>query len=350
MRRRSERRLLAFGRALPPHAPLDTRPDPEQASPAWIRGALALAEALPSGGWYAVDGSSAITRASRAYWVRGRPIVVWRDARGIVAAPEACPHMGASLAGARACDGKLICPWHGLQLGRDGHGGWKPLPAHDDGVLCWVRCDDEPGLSAAPLLPERPARALDAVIRVEAACEPRDVIANRLDPWHGVHLHPYAFGKLQVIERSDAAITVRVAYRVLGRLAVEVDARFQCVDPRTIAMTIVRGEGEGSVVETHATPIEPGRTAIVEATLASSDRHAFRVARALAPLLRPLMNRAARRLWTDDAKYAERLYSLRRRGARHAPARLTVADGANCALRAAWRAQAKQPSSSRRRR
>ena len=38
----------------------------------------------------------------------------------------------------------------------------------------------------------------------------------------------------------------------------EVDARFHCPEPRTIVMTIIRGEGVGSDVETHATPLEAG--------------------------------------------------------------------------------------------
>ena len=39
------------------------------------------------------------------------------------------------------------------------------------------------------------------MIRMEAQCEPRDVIANRLDPWHGAHYHPHSFGRLRVIEQ-----------------------------------------------------------------------------------------------------------------------------------------------------
>jgi len=66
------------------------------------------------------------------------------------------------------------------------------------------------------------------------------------------------------------------------------------------------------VVETHATPVEPGRTVVVEATLATSDRAGFRHARKLQRLIRPFIERSARRLWVDDAAYAERLYELRR--------------------------------------
>jgi carotenoid phi-ring synthase / carotenoid chi-ring synthase len=309
-------RLALLGRRLPPTGPRDPRPDWQQASASWIAGALQHAQQLPSGGWYALDASSAIGATPRCYRVRGQAFVVWRDDSGIVVAPEACPHLGASLAGARVCDGKLICPWHGLELGRAGHRGWKPLPSHDDGVLCWLRMREDGAdqrLADAPSLPLRPHDPLAAVIRVEADCEPRDVIANRFDPWHGAHFHPHSFARLHVLEQDERSITVRVAYRLVGSLAVEVDARFACTDARSIAMTIVRGEGAGSVVETHATPIAAGRTAIVEATLASSDRAGFRAARRLAPLLQPFMARAARRLWREDAEYAERLYSLRTR-------------------------------------
>jgi isorenieratene synthase len=182
---------------------------------------------------------------------------------------------------------------------------WVQIPSSDQASA------DPP--TDAPILPARPDHPIDAVVRVEAACEPRDVIQNRLDPWHGAHFHPHSFGRLHVIDQQDDEITVRVAYRVLGPMAVEVDARFHCPDARTIVMTIVRGEGQGSVVETHATPTRPGRTAIIEATLASSARPGFEYARKATPLLRPLMKWAATRLWHEDAEYAERLYTLRTR-------------------------------------
>ena len=84
-------------------------------------------------------------------------------------------------------------------------------------------------------------------------------------------------------------------------------------------MTITDGEGQGSVVETHATPLEPGRTAIVEATLASSARRGFALARRSAPFVRPLIEWAAGRLWRDDAAYAERRYAVRTAGSADPP-------------------------------
>jgi SOS response regulatory protein OraA/RecX len=77
-------------------------------------------------------------------------------------------------------------------------------------------------------------------------------------------------------------------------------------------MTIAAGEGAGSVVETHATPIEPGRTTIIEASLAASGRRGFAAAVALSRIVRPFIERSARRLWLDDVAYAERRYQVRR--------------------------------------
>ncbi len=81
-------------------------------------------------------------------------------------------------------------------------------------------------------------------------------------------------------------------------------------------MRIVDGEGAGSVVETHATPIGLGpdsrpRTAVIEATVAHSDRTGSGGPCRAAPLITPLMRFAAARLWKDDLAYAERRYQLR---------------------------------------
>ena len=306
-------RLWTLGRhPRSPERVTSQAPDWAQCEPGWIARSVARAQALASGGWYVVDAVRAIGSGPRCYRIRGRAWVVWRGRDGFRVGPNACPHLGAPLAEGRVEAGRLVCPWHGLALGETPHEGFRTLPTHDDGVLVWVRLDDGEAPTAAPILPARPQRYLDAVIRKEARCEPEDVIANRLDPWHGAHLHPHSFGRLRVIDQTDDAITVRVVYRVAGRVGVEVDARFHCPDPRTVVMTIVSGEGERSVVETHATPIDRGRTAIVEATLATSERAGFRAAELGARFVRPLIQSAASRLWVEDAAYAERLYALRR--------------------------------------
>jgi hypothetical protein len=307
-------RLLPVGRRLPPAVEsVYSGPDWAQASPSRIRSALQHASGLPCGGWYAVDVSRRIAPGPTRYQVAGHPLVAFRDATGVVFGPDECPHLGASLSTGKLCEGKLVCPWHGLALGRGKHGAWRPLRCYDDGVLTWVRLDalHEGALSERPLLAARPRQFIEGSVRLEARCDPVDVIANRLDPWHGAHFHPKAFADLRVTHATDESLTLRVAYRVLGPLVIEVDARFHCPDPRTIVMTIVAGEGAGSVVETHATPIAPGRTLILETTLASSERAGFRIARGIGAALRPFIEWSAMGLWRDDAAYAERTYGLR---------------------------------------
>jgi len=313
-------KMFTFGR--PPRGEVtaeDRQPDWAQCRPGWIEAALAHALARPAGGWFVLDGARSLGTGPRRYRVGGRDLVAWRAPdRSLRVGPDTCPHLGASLSDGRVDErGCVVCPWHGLALGPSGHGRWRLFPAVDDGALLWVRLSRAEGVGSeqptdAPIVTPRPARALAAAIRVEATCEVEDVLANRLDPWHGVHFHPHSFGRLRVVEQDTDSITVRVVYRVVGRLGIEVDARFACPDRRTIAMTIVDGEGTGSVVETHATPLDDGRTAIIEATLATSERPGFALARRGAPLVRPLMTWAAHRLWRDDAAYAERRYAVRR--------------------------------------
>ncbi|MEW2050965.1 DUF5914 domain-containing protein [Streptomyces sp. NPDC005476] len=320
------------------------RPTWREARPAVIARALKRAQARPSGNWY-VMGATRDIRADRplARTVAGREVVVWRDAGGrLVAGPGVCPHLGAPLRDSPVHCGTLVCHWHGLSLKGTPFAGWEPLPAHDDGVLVWVRLDDVGGEAPldAPVVPVRPSLpgALSAVYQGEGTCEPEDVVANRLDPWHGAWFHPYSFVDLTVVDapgtgRADAdanrdrdgdgdaeeGFAVDVSFKLAGRLVVPVRAVFTAPDPRTVVMRITEGEGQGSVVETHATPLGPDdrgrpRTAVVEAIVAASDRRGFAAARTVAPALRPLMRAAAARLWRDDLAYVERRWQLRSAG------------------------------------
>ena len=156
--------------------------------------------------------------------------------------------------------------------------------------------------------------------RLVGICEAADIIANRLDPWHGAWFHPYSFARLDVLSAPPATeapadadrFLVAVTFRV-GRVGVPVIAEFTSPEPRTIVMRIVDGEGTGSVVETHATPLGPTdgrpRTAVFEAVIAHSGRPGFVALRGA--VIKPFMRHAATRLWRDDLAYAERLHYLR---------------------------------------
>ncbi|MBW2460016.1 MAG: Rieske 2Fe-2S domain-containing protein [Deltaproteobacteria bacterium] len=306
--------LAHIGRALPARPSVSDRPDWIQANPVRIERALARALERPTGGWYVLDASYRIRgETPQRFVVEGQELVAWREGAELRAAPGACPHMGADLSGGCVKEGRLVCPWHGLSLGPEGHGSWRTLPAFDDGVLTWVQlpeAGEEP--TDRPIISPRPSGpTLSGVMSMEGACEPQDVVANRLDPWHGVHFHPHSFAQLRLLEVDDDALTLRVSYRVVGPLCVEVDATFHSPDPRTITMTIVDGEGVGSVVETHATPIGPGRSRVIEATIATSDRPGFRVAKLAGGFIRQMIEKRAGRLWVEDTEYAERRYARR---------------------------------------
>jgi nitrite reductase/ring-hydroxylating ferredoxin subunit len=300
------------------------------ARPGLIAEALKRASARPSGNWFVVGSSRAVRAGDRPHGrtVGGREVVLWRSQDGALrAGPGVCPHLGAPLRDSRVVCGTLVCHWHGLALKGGARAGWEPYPVHDDGVLVWVRLDavggEEP--TDRPVLPARPAEGggVDSVFTAVGRCEPEDVIANRLDPWHGSWFHPYSFVDLTVARpprgEDDDAFVVDVSFRVTDRLVVPVRAEFTAPEPRTVVMHITEGEGRTSVVETHATPLTaPGdprpRTAVVEAVVAASDRRGFALARAAAPVLRPLMRRTAGRLWRDDLAYAERRWELRSTG------------------------------------
>lgn len=297
-----------------------------QARPGRIRQSFEASQRRDPGGWHVVGASTELPGdRSLARTVGGREVVLWRAIDGrVLAGPGACPHLGALLDDCEVMQGKLYCRWHGLALGERGRRDWQPYAAHDDGVLLWVR-KPTPGEAPAarPVIPARPpvSESIATVIAVRGRCEPQDVIANRLDPWHGTWYHPYAFSHLAVDDDAsdDDRLTVDVTFRVSRTWGVPVRAEFTCPDARTIIMTIVEGEGSGSVVETHATSLGlDGNgtpwTVMTEATIAHSSRRGFAVARAVAGIVRPAVARTAARLWVDDMAYAERRWLLRSRG------------------------------------
>jgi nitrite reductase/ring-hydroxylating ferredoxin subunit len=317
-------------RTLPAQAWTRQPPTYADARPALIEGALKRAQARPSGNWYVLGASRDVRRdRPRGVTLAGTELVTWRDALGqVVVGPGACPHLGAPLAQAAVDRGELVCRWHGLRISGSGGRGLRCLPAWDDGVLAWVRLDAVGGEppTAMPALPERPplSQSVHAVATLIGVCEPEDILANRLDPWHGAWFHPYFFSRLAVLSApaetetsdEDDRFAVSVTFRVAPRLGAPVLAEFSCPEPRTVVMRITDGEGAGSVVETHATPLGPApdgrpRTAVTEAVIAHSGRPGFALARRAAPALRPAVARAAARLWRDDLAYAERRYQLR---------------------------------------
>lgn len=305
-------------------------PDWMGADPNHIQRALERAMSRNGGGWLVLGDRERLKNATKTepqkLTVLGQELVLWQkpSTETFYLAPNRCPHMGAQLCDGFSvtrvsAEGEIICPWHALALQGDRPRGiFRPYTLWDDGVLLWARFDRELGEAATdrPIQTQRPLSGLSAVMELDARCEPMDVVANRLDPWHGVHFHNHSFARLSVLSLDDEQVTVRVAYRIFGKVAMEVDAQFLSPDPRTITMQIIAGEGVGSLVETHALPILSGthpegpKTRVIEATIATSER-LFASWLPKASWLKPLVKARAERLWQEDRVYAERTYALR---------------------------------------
>jgi nitrite reductase/ring-hydroxylating ferredoxin subunit len=159
------------------------------ARPGRIARSLAASQAQRSGGWFVAGQSTDVGRnASVTRTIAGREVVFWRGLDGaLVAGPGACPHLGALLDNCPVLGGTMYCRWHGLAFTAEGDRTWSPYRAYDDGVLLWVGlptagepATDRPALPARPPLSE----SITAVMVEPGVCEPQDVIANRLDPWH----------------------------------------------------------------------------------------------------------------------------------------------------------------------
>ena len=171
-------------------------PTYREADPGVIRAAVARAQCRPSGNWFAFAASSQIATKAWGITVGEVEIVAWRGVDGALrVAPRACPHLGADLATAVVGCGTLVYPWHGLRLSDQSRGAWQP--AHGPRRRCprrrpqrgAHRRSDHPGPPPSP--------RLAALARLEGVCEPCDVVANRLDPWHGAWFHPYSFTRVE---------------------------------------------------------------------------------------------------------------------------------------------------------
>ncbi len=270
-----------------------------------------LAQQKPSGNWYVLGETRRLKKSQKqVLHIDSREILLVRHKGELHAVDNSCPHMGAPLSAGNCGQDGIVCAWHGMKFNLPGKNAQNSFRLHDDGTLLWINIPGREENLPLPIIVERPRNAVRAVYQRRLRCDAYYAILNRLDPWHGTHFHPHAFAALRVFREEPGELWLRVAYRVAGPLCVEVDARFHCPDARTIVMTIMAGEGKGSIVETHATPIAPGHALLTELIAATSQRSGFAAARLFAPIVRRLLRSAAARLWREDAAYVERRYFL----------------------------------------
>lgn len=187
---------------------------------------------FPRNAWYVAATPNEIDDKPLGRTICGEPMVFYRAAQGQVAALEDfCPHRGAPLSMGRVIEGKLVCAYHGLEMGCDGATLAMPgqrvrsfpvirrFPVLERHGFVWVWPGDaalaDP--AALPVLEwaDNPEWAYGGGL-YHVACDYRLMIDNLMDLTHETYVHATSIGQPEIDEtpckttlEGDHAVTSR---------------------------------------------------------------------------------------------------------------------------------------------
>ena len=167
-----------------------------------------------SNAWYVACTAQEIDDKPLGRRICGHSIVFYRGAEGRVAALEDfCPHRGAPLSLGRAVDGRLVCGYHGLEMGNDGRTvampgqrvrGFPPIrsfPVLERHGFVWLWPGDPALADEAKLLPlpwaDNPAWAYGGGL-YHIGCDYRLMIDNLMDLSHETYVHATSIGQKEI--------------------------------------------------------------------------------------------------------------------------------------------------------
>lgn len=171
---------------------------------------------FPKNAWYVAATSEEIADKPLGRMVCGERIVFYRsDAAQVAALQDFCPHRGAPLSLGRVCDGKLVCGYHGLEMGCDGKtvampgqrvGGFPPIrayPAVERYGFVWVWPGDA-SLANADEIPvqawhNHPDWAYGGGL-FHIRCDYRLMVDNLMDLTHETYVHAGTIGQKEIDE------------------------------------------------------------------------------------------------------------------------------------------------------
>jgi vanillate O-demethylase monooxygenase subunit len=193
----------------------------------------------PRNAWYVACMPSEIDEKPLGRTVCGERIVFFRGPEGRVAAVEDwCPHRGAPLSLGRVIEGRLVCGYHGLEMGCDG----KPIampgqrvrgfpavrtfPVVERHGFVWVWAGDAAYADEARIhhLPwaESPEWAYGGGL-YHVACDYRLMIDNLMDLTHETYVHATSIGQKEIDEavpktttEGDEVVTSRFMENVMA--------------------------------------------------------------------------------------------------------------------------------------
>ncbi len=166
--------------------------------------------------WYVACAASDVSDKPLGRKICNEPMVFYRGDEGKVAALEDfCPHRGAPLSLGKVCNGKLVCGYHGLEMGCDGKTvsmpgqrvrnfpAIKSFPAVERYGFIWVWPGD-PAKADAALLPQfeffdNPAWAYGGGV-YHIQCDYRLMIDNLMDLTHETYVHATSIGQKEIDE------------------------------------------------------------------------------------------------------------------------------------------------------
>jgi vanillate O-demethylase monooxygenase subunit len=187
---------------------------------------------FPRNAWYVAATAAEISDKPLGRTVCKERMVFYRGLQGQVHALEDfCPHRGAPLSLGRVCEGKLVCGYHGLEMGCDGKTVAMPgqrvrgfpavraFPAVERHGFVWVwpgepAAADEAKLPALPWADD-PQWAYGGGL-YHIACDYRLMVDNLMDLTHETYVHATSIGQKEIDEtpcttrtEGDEVITSR---------------------------------------------------------------------------------------------------------------------------------------------
>ena len=171
---------------------------------------------FPKNAWYVACTAQEIDDKPLGRKVCGERIVFYRGPEGTPGALEDfCPHRGAPLSLGRVCEGKLVCGYHGLEMGCDGKTiampgqrvrGFPPIRAYpviERHGFVWVWPGDASQADASKLPRLQWAESPDwsyggGLYHVQ--CDYRLMIDNLMDLTHETYVHATSIGQKEIDE------------------------------------------------------------------------------------------------------------------------------------------------------
>jgi vanillate O-demethylase monooxygenase subunit len=193
----------------------------------------------PRNAWYVACMPGEIDEKPLGRQVCGERIVFFRGPDGAVAAVDDwCPHRGAPLSLGRVVEGRLVCGYHGLEMGCDGKAvampgqrvrGFPPVrtfPVAERYGFVWVWTGD--AAQADPAKIHRLHWAEDAEWAYggglyHVGCDYRLMIDNLMDLTHETYVHATSIGQKEIDEappktavEGDEVVTSRFMENVMA--------------------------------------------------------------------------------------------------------------------------------------